>query len=91
MHVWLNLINNSINIGIQRGIRNPTITVDIFGEKVIVEDNCGKIDELVLHNLINEQYSGLGIKMSKTILHKYGWYLDIKNSSKGAIFYILKS
>jgi two-component system, NarL family, sensor histidine kinase EvgS len=90
MHIWLNFINNSINIAVQRDVLNPTITIDIYDDKIVFQDNCGQIEENILANLQKENYKGLGIKMSKQILKKYNWDLVFGNTEKGAIFEIHK-
>lgn len=88
MHVWLNLINNAINVAVERGISEPVINITINENIILFEDNCGKIDESVLDNIKKENYKGLGIKMSTTILKKYGWHIGINNNSQGALFEI---
>ena len=88
MHVWLNIINNAINVAIERNIPQPLIHITLNSEYLSFEDNCGKIDMTILENIKQEKYTGLGIKMSKAILDKYGAYMDITNASKGALFKI---
>lgn len=88
MHVWLNLINNAINIAIERNIQQPLIHISLRDEYISIEDNCGKIEDAILQTLKEENYTGLGIKMSKEIVNKYGGYIDISNASKGALFKI---
>jgi len=88
MHVWLNLINNAINVAMARDISEPVINITINENIILFEDNCGKIDESVLDNIKKGNYKGLGLKMSTTILNKYGWKININNTDQGALFEI---
>jgi len=89
MHIWLNLINNSIDAAIKKGIKQPKITIEVDKEVMKYIDNCGGIESLVLANIKNGVNCGLGIKMSKNILSKYGYSLEIQNTENGAEFRIV--
>ena len=86
MQVWINIIINSINISIERNIKDPKIEITINKNEIIFEDNCGKIEEELLRKINNDEYSGLGLKMSKQIAQKNNQNMIISNSSNGAIF-----
>lgn len=82
IHVWLNLINNSINAA--KEINNPTIEITLGGSGILYIDNCGGFDEKTLYTISNSTHSGLGIKMSKDILRKYRYAINIENENGGA-------
>lgn len=91
MQVWINLIINSINISIKRGIQNPIIEIKLSKDSIIFEDNCGKIDEALFKEINQEKYKGLGIKMSKEIAKKNNKNMIITNGEKGAIFKFIEN
>lgn len=91
MQVWINLIINSINIAVNRNIKNPKITVSLNKKEIIFQDNCGNIDPQLLKEINNEQYKGIGIKMSKQIASKNGKNMIIMNGKQGAIFRFINS
>ncbi|MGD9623746.1 MAG: transporter substrate-binding domain-containing protein [Arcobacter sp.] len=91
MQVWINLIINSINISIKRGIQNPIIEIKLSKDSIIFEDNCGKIDEALFIEINQEKYKGLGIKMSKEIAKKNNKNMIITNGEKGAIFKFIEN
>lgn len=81
MHVWLNLINNSLNAAKTKEIKNPTIKITINTNSILYEDNCGGFDKEKLLSL--ESQGGLGIKMTKDILNKYSFVLSLANHNDG--------
>lgn len=99
--VILNLIINAKEALVERGIANPTISLDIDvndeGKSwVRVGDNAGGIDKKVQESLF-EPYvstktisgSGLGLYMAKMIIEQnMGGRLSVLNSTHGAIFSI---
>jgi ABC-type amino acid transport substrate-binding protein len=90
MQVWINLIINSINISEKREIKKPRIIISLSQNNIKFQDNCGKIDSILLKELDEEKYRGIGIKMAKQIANKNGKRMLITNSNEGAIFEFLK-
>lgn len=76
MQVWLNLINNSLNIFSKREIRNPMIKIAIFSNKIVFSDNGGGMD-------LTRETNGLGLVMCKTILKKYNAFPYLENTLQG--------
>lgn len=88
IHVWLNLINNSLKAA--REMKSSTIKISINNDCIIYEDNCGGFDEETLRAIQNSTHSGLGIKMSKEILKKYNYSMNISNHNGGVQIVIFK-
>ncbi|MFA6741690.1 MAG: transporter substrate-binding domain-containing protein [Arcobacteraceae bacterium] len=86
MHVWLNLITNSIKVAIQNNIKNSQFKIIINEKKIIVSDNCEGFDNNTLKIIQEYKQSGLGLKMSSKILKKSDWFMRIENSNDGAVF-----
>lgn len=76
MQVWLNLINNAIEVLKTRQIKNPMITVSVSDEGVSFCDNGGGMD---LDALVN----GLGLQMCRDITAKYNAKLEFVNQDRG--------
>ncbi|MFH0708780.1 MAG: ABC transporter substrate-binding protein [Pseudomonadota bacterium] len=76
MQVWLNLINNAIEVLKTRQIKNPMITVSVSDEEVSFCDNGGGMD---LDALVN----GLGLQMCRDITAKYNAKLEFVNQDRG--------
>lgn len=91
MQVWINLIINTINISNKRNIENPQILITISQEEIEFEDNCGKIEEMILNEIKEDKYRGIGIKMAKEIAIKNGKRMIISNSDEGAIFKFIEN
>jgi len=88
MQVWLNLINNSINAAQMRGIEEPTITIHISDSSIEFQDNSGGIDDALLAEIGIGSQRGLGIKISKDIVKKYGKELSVRKIDGGTSFSI---
>lgn len=86
MHIWLNLITNSIKAAKSQNIINPQITITINKDEIIFTDNCKGFEDEILKNILNNEQKGLGLKMSFEILKKSNWIVFIKNSQNGAEF-----
>jgi signal transduction histidine kinase len=82
MKVWLNLINNSLAIFIERKITVPTITIKITDEKITFCDNGGGMN-------LRQNYNGLGLNMCRDITSKYGASFHLENSTEGCCTTIL--
>jgi nitrogen fixation/metabolism regulation signal transduction histidine kinase len=82
MQVWLNLINNSMTIFIEKKIATPTITINITDEKIIFCDNGEGMD-------MTKESNGLGLNMCRNIISKYSASLYLQNSADGLCATIL--
>jgi len=100
--VILNILNNSKDELIQRGIKNKKIKfiVKKVGEKLIIEieDNAGGIPTDIINKVFDPYFStkeegkgtGIGLYMSKTIIeHNMHGQLSVRNEEEGAIFKIV--
>ena len=76
MQVWLNLLNNSIHIFVERNIQNPSIRIHISSDEVTFCDNGGGIKADVSSN-------GLGLPMCQEIVAKYGASIELNNINDG--------
>jgi nitrogen fixation/metabolism regulation signal transduction histidine kinase len=45
----------------------------------------------MLEQVLKKEFSGIGLKMSKQIIEKYGYVLEISNINKGAFIKIKKA
>lgn len=97
----LNIISNAKDILVQKAVKNPQITIDIFtqGNQNIIKisDNAGGIDKKILHKIFNPYFTtkkahsgtGIGLYITKIIIEKnMQGKLEVSNSSKGACFAI---
>ncbi|MDD5052918.1 MAG: ABC transporter substrate-binding protein [Sulfuricurvum sp.] len=82
MQVWLNLINNSIEILKSRQITNPSIRIHATYKEVIFCDNGGGIDMSIPTN-------GLGLQMCHEITAKYNAILELNNNSSGLCAHVI--
>lgn len=88
MQVWMNILSNTLNIAQKRSIEYPYIIITIDETTICFQDNCGGVEPAILENFTHDIHSGLGIKMCKDILKKYGKSLHVKNTKEGALFEI---
>lgn len=99
--VLLNLIKNSEDALIEKGIKSPKIKIitenDDTQHSVIVSDNAGGIPEEIIDKIYEPYFStkleregtGLGLYMSKKIIEEHcGGKLETKSSDEGATFTI---
>ena len=91
MHIWLNLITNSIKAAKFHHIKDPQITITINNDEIIFIDNCKGFKDEILKNILNNKQKGLGLKMSFEILKKSNWIMLIENSQNGAKFNIINN
>jgi signal transduction histidine kinase len=54
-------------------------------------DNCGGFEDNMLEQVLKKEFSGIGLKMSKQIVEKYGYVLEISSINKGAFIKIKKA
>jgi ABC-type amino acid transport substrate-binding protein len=86
MHIWLNIISNSLKASILENVNYPKIKIIINEKSIIYEDNCKGFKSELLEDLLKNKQKGLGLKMSLNILEKSNWFMSIENSDSGAIF-----
>jgi ABC-type amino acid transport substrate-binding protein len=83
MHIWLNLITNSIKASKLQNITNPEIKIIINKDNIIFKDNCKGFEPKILKDIQNNNQQGLGLKMSLAILEKNNWSMSIDNTKNG--------
>lgn len=100
--VILNLLTNSRDALIERGIQAKKITIyakaDGLNNLLTIKDNAGGIDEAILFKIFDPYFStkeegkgsGIGLYMSKMIIeeHHHG-KISVSNDEHGALFTIL--
>ncbi len=98
--VIINIINNAIDVLLERTIEDPLISVSINNDadniEIIIVDNAGGIDPQIINNIFEPYFStkgkngtGLGLYMSKMIVEKeLGGVLKAENNHEGAKFTI---
>jgi signal transduction histidine kinase len=101
VQVLINIINNAIDVLIERDINDRMIwiSIDIYDENltISIEDNAGGIDDDIIEKVFEPYFSsksengtGLGLYMSKMIIDKHvNGHLDVSNTSRGALFSVL--
>jgi signal transduction histidine kinase len=95
--VVLNLIKNAEDILLEKNIKDPEIVIRTYENTLTVSDNGGGIPEDIIDKIFDPYFStklekngtGLGLYMSKTIIHEHcGGELSVQNSDEGAVFTI---
>jgi signal transduction histidine kinase len=76
MQVWLNLLNNAIQVFSERKIEDPTIRIELHPNQIMFCDNGGGMD-------LGISSSGLGLPMCREIVAKYGANLELSNTDVG--------
>ena len=101
VQVLINIINNSIDVVVEREVPERhiwiTISCDEKNVYIKVEDNGGGIDEDVIEKVFEPYFSkkskngtGLGLYMSKMIVEKHiGGKIEVKNTLNGACFTVM--
>ena len=96
--VIINIINNAIDVLLEREIEQPKIKVDIVhvehSVEIIINDNAGGIDMENSSKIFEPYFStkgkngtGLGLYMSKMIIeNELGGLLEVQNNALGAKF-----
>ncbi len=99
--VVLNLVKNSEDVLMERGVENPRIEIEAGFEDGMhylqVRDNGGGVDPAILGRIFEPDFStkdekgtGIGLYMSKIIVEEHcGGELRVENSKEGAVFTIL--
>jgi len=100
-HLFLNLINNSIDAFNDKNINHRNIQIRCYTENentyIEVEDNAGGIPNSVINDIFKPNITtktegkgtGIGLYMSEQIIHKNNGTINAYNSDKGAIFTII--
>ncbi len=90
-HIILNIINNSKDAFNEKNIKNREIMIELKSnkDKAILEisDNAGGINEDILSNIFDANFTtksdnsgtGIGLYMSKTIIHNMNGEIFVKN------------
>jgi len=95
--VILNLIKNAEDVLLDKGISNPTITIETVDSTLIIRDNAGGVPEDIIDKIFEPYFStktkkdgtGLGLYMSKTIIQEHcDGKLTVSNDEDGAVFKI---
>ncbi len=96
--VILNLINNAKDVVIENNIKNPTIIIEIFKNRLLIKDNGGGIPNDVLNRIFEPYFTtkdqgkgtGLGLYMSKMIIedNMHG-KLSVWNENDWTVFEII--
>ena len=96
--VILNLIKNAEDALVENDIKNPTITITIDANQLVVQDNAGGIPPYVMNKIFDPYFStklkkdgtGLGLYMSKTIIEEHcKGKIEVTNENGGAKFTII--
>ncbi len=98
--VMLNLLKNSEDVLVEKGVRTPWISIKSYrdGEDAVIEygDNGGGIPKDIMGSIFDPYFTtkerngtGLGLYMSKMIVEDHcGGSLTAQNSKEGALFVI---
>ncbi len=98
--VIINIINNAIDVLLERNIKNPQVHVksEVIDQnlRVTVQDNAGGIESEILPRIFEPYFStkgkngtGLGLYMSKMIIDdQLNGKLEVRNVEEGAAFSI---
>ena len=95
-HLILNIINNSKDAFLHKGISNPKIKIklDSVLKTIEISDNAGGIDECLITDVFKANVSskepskgsGIGLYMSAQIAQKHKGTLSVKNAKEGVMF-----
>ena len=99
-HLFLNIINNAIDVFNERDISNREIYFRCYTKNTFVvielEDNAGGIPQDVIGKIFEANFTtkergkgtGIGLYMSSKIVHKYSGTIEVTNTKEGALFTI---
>lgn len=76
IHIWLNLINNTITAGERNGIYAPYMKIIMFEDKIIISDNAGGEKNI-------EGEMGIGLQMCSEIVKQNSAKLTCHNLDDG--------
>ena len=95
--VILNLINNAKDALMENNIEYPTIDIQIFTKKIVLQDNAGGIPQNILERVFEPYFTtkeqgkgtGMGLYMSKMIIEdNMKAHITVHNKDNGACFCI---
>ena len=99
--VLINILNNAKDVLKEKKISSPTVEIDLKVKDnkaiITIEDNAGGVPDDIIQKIFEpyfttkhqSQGTGLGLHMSYQIIHdSLKGNLYVKNSDKGAVFYI---
>jgi signal transduction histidine kinase len=101
IQVLLNIINNAVDELMEREVKYPKITINIFNREkevaISIADNAGGIKEENLESIFEPYFStkgkngtGLGLYMSQMIMQKqFHTKIEVKSTNYGSIFTIV--
>ena len=96
--VILNILNNSVDVLNERGVKDKKIYINLKNSLIEIEDNGGGVSDEIIGKIFDpyfttkfqNQGTGIGLYMSKIIITKHFFgKLEVKNSEKGAVFTIV--
>ncbi|MDD3344551.1 MAG: transporter substrate-binding domain-containing protein [Sulfurospirillaceae bacterium] len=76
VHIWLNLIDNTINAAIRRHVTSPYFTITVSEAEIIIYDNAGGIDP-------ETTILGLGIQMCQDLAKEHHALFSYENTDVG--------
>ncbi len=95
--VILNILNNAIDVLVERDIKDKEIFIRVKNDKIEIEDNAGGIPEEIKDKIFEpyfttkfqSQGTGIGLYMSRAIITQhFNGELFAYNSERGAVFVI---
>ena len=99
-HIFINLINNTIDVFAENNITNRQIKINIYNinDSVTIDflDNAGGIPQEIINTLFNANVTtkkdgkgtGIGLYMTKQIIEKNDGTITAENINNGALFKI---
>ncbi len=76
VHIWLNLIDNTINAAMRRHITTPYFSITICETEIVIHDNAGGIDP-------ETSNMGLGIQMCQDLAKEHHALFSYENTDIG--------
>ena len=76
VHIWLNLIDNTINAAMRHQISTPYFSITICATEIIIHDNAGGIDP-------ETSNMGLGIQMCQDLAKEHRALFSYENTDVG--------
>lgn len=99
-HVLINIINNAKDAFISNEIKDRKIDINIYQKenkvKIELQDNAGGVPKNIINNIfdinitskVKGEGTGIGLYLSKMIIHKINGEIEVKNKNGGACFTI---
>jgi len=100
-HLFINIINNAIDVFNERDIQHRGITINCYSEYnkiyIEIEDNAGGVPQDIIADIFkpnvtskaNGKGTGIGLYMSTQIVEKNNGSINVHNSEVGAFFTII--